>query len=216
MTGEVAPVGSAGGEDSGQQLRASHEDRDRVVEQLRVAAGDGRLDADELDHRLEVALTARTYGELAALTADLPVTGTGALAASVPRAARQTARIEIGSATLKRTGHWEVPQHLDIRIGSGTVLLDFTQVTVSHSRVDIDADVRSGSLVIVTRPGVTVDAGEVSIKSGSVRTRSWPGPPAPATLLIQVTGQVASGSVVARPPRRTFWQWLLRKPLALP
>jgi hypothetical protein len=42
------------------------------VEQLRVAAGDGRLTADELDHRLETALTARTYGELAALTADLP------------------------------------------------------------------------------------------------------------------------------------------------
>ena len=27
-------------------LRASHEDRDQVVEQLRVAGGDGRLDAE--------------------------------------------------------------------------------------------------------------------------------------------------------------------------
>ena len=54
------------------ELRASYEDRDKVAEQLRVAAGDGRLTADELDQRLEAALTARTYGELAALTADLP------------------------------------------------------------------------------------------------------------------------------------------------
>ena len=46
-------------------LRASHEDRDRVVDVLRAAAGDGRLSAGELDARLESALTARTLGELA-------------------------------------------------------------------------------------------------------------------------------------------------------
>ena len=60
------------------ELRASHEDRDRVVELLRTAAGDGRLTAEELDERLEAALTARTHSELAVLTADLPaITGTG-------------------------------------------------------------------------------------------------------------------------------------------
>src|SRR5258707_7957238 len=64
------------------QLRASHQDRDRVVEILRVAAGDGRLSADELDERLEAALTARTFGELAALTTDLPAPG-GAVGAAV-------------------------------------------------------------------------------------------------------------------------------------
>lgn len=37
-------------------LRASHEDRDRVVDALRVAGGDGRLTAGELDARLERAL----------------------------------------------------------------------------------------------------------------------------------------------------------------
>ncbi len=63
----------AGGQDPGRpELRASHEDRDRVVELLRVAAGDGRLTADELDERLEAALTARTQRELVVLTADLP------------------------------------------------------------------------------------------------------------------------------------------------
>src|SRR5690242_20208884 len=66
MTGELSPA------DPG-ELRASHEDRDRVAEQLRVAAGDGRLTGAELDERLELALTARTYRELAALVADLPV-----------------------------------------------------------------------------------------------------------------------------------------------
>jgi hypothetical protein len=60
-----------------ENLRASHEDRDEVVEELRVAGGDGRLDAEQLHQRLQSALTARTYGQLAALVADLstqPVT----------------------------------------------------------------------------------------------------------------------------------------------
>ncbi|KPC69602.1 hypothetical protein ADL27_54005, partial [Streptomyces sp. NRRL F-6602] len=54
------------------QLRVSHEERDAVVERLRDAAGDGRLDIDELEERVGRALTAKTYGELAPLTADLP------------------------------------------------------------------------------------------------------------------------------------------------
>src|ERR1700729_4540886 len=64
-------------------LRASHADRDLVVEQLRVAAGDGRLSPEELDERLELALTARTYAELATLGADLPATRAGASPAAL-------------------------------------------------------------------------------------------------------------------------------------
>jgi hypothetical protein len=211
MTGEIAPVGEGREPAAGQELRASYEDRDRVAEELRVAAGDGRLTADELDQRLEAALTARTYGELAALTTDLP--GVARVEPAVPVVRpRQAARIDVGSASLKRAGQWEVPQQLDVHIGSGTVVLDLTRTTVPHSVIEIDADVRSGSLKIVTRPGVAVDATDVTIRSGSVKIRSWPGPPSPATLLIHVTGSVTSGSIVARPPRRTFWQWLMRRP----
>ena len=72
MTDEASPPQRGAELASQAGLRASHGDRDRVVELLRVAAGDGRLTAEELDERLEAALTARTYGELAALTTDLP------------------------------------------------------------------------------------------------------------------------------------------------
>lgn len=53
-------------------LRASDADREHVAEQLRNAAAEGRLLAEELEHRLGAALTARTYGELDAVVADLP------------------------------------------------------------------------------------------------------------------------------------------------
>jgi Domain of unknown function (DUF1707) len=72
MTGEALPPGPGDDVVPPSELRASHEDRDWVAEALRVAAGDGRLTADELDQRLEKALTARTMGELAALSRDLP------------------------------------------------------------------------------------------------------------------------------------------------
>jgi len=74
---EVSPAGRPGGGG----IRASHADRDTVVEQLRVAGGDGRLTLEELDERLEAAQTDRTYGELAALKANLPETGRPANAA---------------------------------------------------------------------------------------------------------------------------------------
>ena len=66
MTGKVTPQGRDDELAAPDGLRASHEDQDRVAELLRVAVGDGRLTAEELDERLEAALTARTYGELQA------------------------------------------------------------------------------------------------------------------------------------------------------
>jgi len=75
MTGDGLPAAPGPGGGAKPELRASDEDRERVVERLRVAAGDGRLTAAELDERLGAALTARTSRELAALTADLPEAG---------------------------------------------------------------------------------------------------------------------------------------------
>jgi hypothetical protein len=53
-------------------LRASDADRDQIAEHLRRASTEGRLAGDELEPRLETALSARTYGELDAVVADLP------------------------------------------------------------------------------------------------------------------------------------------------
>lgn len=58
-------------------LRASDADREQIAERLRRAATEGRLLADELEERLGVALSARTYGELDAVVADLPTTSLG-------------------------------------------------------------------------------------------------------------------------------------------
>jgi len=53
-------------------MRASDADRDRAVELLNDAYGEGRLSRDEHDGRLEDALSARTYADLDQIVADLP------------------------------------------------------------------------------------------------------------------------------------------------
>ena len=55
-----------------ERMRASREDRERVIDVIKTAFVQDRLDLDELAGRVGQALTARTYGQLAALTADLP------------------------------------------------------------------------------------------------------------------------------------------------
>ena len=210
MTGDAVPVDHGGDAAALGELRASHEDRDEVVEQLRVAAGNGRLTADELDQRLEAALTARTCGELAALTADLPGgPGRGITATAGARPA-DTAAIIGGGGTARRDGRWIVPPTLEVRVASGKVVLDFTDAVVRSPEVQVDVNVRSGSLVIVTRPGMVVDAGNVAVRSGEVKVRSGWGQQGPVTLRIGLTGTVGSGNITVRPPRRTFPQWLRR------
>lgn len=73
----------------GDRLRAGHADREQVIESLKDAFVDGRLTRDELSTRAGQALSARTYADLAALTADIPAipvapAATGRLRRSAP------------------------------------------------------------------------------------------------------------------------------------
>jgi hypothetical protein len=57
-----------------------------VAELLRHGTAEGRLTADEFDERLDALYAARTYGELDALVADLPVrSASGAGSTGIPR-----------------------------------------------------------------------------------------------------------------------------------
>ena len=53
-------------------LRVSHADREQVIDALKVAFVQGRVAKGELDLRVSQAFAARTYADLAAVTADLP------------------------------------------------------------------------------------------------------------------------------------------------
>ncbi|MEU7589193.1 DUF1707 domain-containing protein [Micromonospora sp. NPDC049230] len=54
------------------ELRASDDDRNRVVAELHRHTAAGRLTLDEFSDRAGAVWTSRTLGDLAALTRDLP------------------------------------------------------------------------------------------------------------------------------------------------
>ena len=217
--------GSGGQSDSpavvaSEELRASHADRDQVVEVLRVAAGDGRLSPAELDDRLERALTARTYAELAALTTDLPATpGTAVVPlGAVSATPKDLVRIHVHGSSVRRDGRWVVPKELDVKVKGGAVTLDFTEAVITQPLLRITADVRGGALRLITRPGIVVDAGDLSVHGGGVELPEPPGPGVPVYLRVEIAGSVRGAGITAGPPdpprrpRRTLWQWLRRAP----
>jgi hypothetical protein len=79
-------------------LRASHADREHVIDTLNVAFTDGRLTKDEFDTRVGQALVSRTYAALAPLTADIPVRP---MQAPPPRQRVQRVRASVGTATVR-------------------------------------------------------------------------------------------------------------------
>jgi Domain of unknown function (DUF1707) len=54
------------------RLRASHADRERVIDTLKAAYVYGLVTKDEFDERASQTFAARTYAELAVITADIP------------------------------------------------------------------------------------------------------------------------------------------------
>jgi hypothetical protein len=109
MTGPGGEMAAAGRG----RLRASHADRERVIDVLEAAFVQGRLTMDEFDVRLAEVLASRTYAELAAVTADLPVGLIVADLAVRPARARVPANMGvrsgvrlIGTGTMLAAGVW--------------------------------------------------------------------------------------------------------------
>ena len=204
MTAESSSAGDRHEPDPRSELRASHADRDRTVEVLRDAAGDGQLTASELDERVEAALTARTKSELSTLTADLRV--------GDDRPARELVRIDQRFGEVERTGRWVVPRRMRIKATAGNVTLDFTEAVIAHSTLHIEIDLGLGAdLLLVTKPGIVVETDDLTVRRGDIKIRHS-ADQVPVTLTVLVSGQVRGGDVVARFPRRTFWQWVRREP----
>ncbi|MET8627080.1 DUF1707 domain-containing protein [Kitasatospora sp. NPDC004669] len=195
-------------------MRASHADRDRVVDQLSGAAGEGRLTADELDQRLEAALSARTVGELAELTADLPPLPV--LAGGIATEAKDVLRIEQSFSPVERVGRWVLPRRLELCAQWCEVTLDFTQAVITHDTLQIDVNMQGKNLTLVAAPGIVVDTDGLSLAFAKLKDHQAPDPDVPIALRVELVGTKAFGRVIVRQPRRTAARWLLRKPASLP
>jgi hypothetical protein len=141
-------------------LRASDDEREAIVMRLRDAAGEGRLNLEELAQRVEAADGARTRADLDALVADLPPPGTAmAHAAQTRPAPSSTGRRRlygiVGGDTL--SGPFELSGELRVINVMGGADLDLTQAVLPWGEATVRVfSLMSGSNITVPR-GVRVE-----------------------------------------------------------
>ena len=170
-------------------LRASHEDRNRVVDVLRIAGGDGRLSAEELDARLEAALTARTLGELALLTGDLP---------TAP-AAKDVLVIDQHGGKYVQEGRWQVPARIELRTRECQVTFDFTHAVVTSNVLRIETDMVHGKLLVVSAPDIVIDTDGLALTYSKLKLHSKDAAADPR-LRIVLVGRLLHAKVIEKRP----------------
>ncbi|MGP3686317.1 DUF1707 SHOCT-like domain-containing protein [Streptomyces sp. IBSNAI002] len=198
------------------ELRASDADRDRVLERLRDAVAEGRLDMEEFEERLEAAYKSRTYAELEPLTRDLPSAGApaplpapfaapGASGASWPARIGGRASSATGIAVMsafQRKGAWTVPARFDAVAFWGGGELDLREANFAEREVVINCIAIMGGIEITVPPGVEVEVRGFGLM-GAFDQRDTPGPPEPGAPRVVVTGLAFWGGVEVKvkPPK---------------
>jgi len=191
-------------------LRASDADRDRVIELLRAAVADGRLDQGEFDERLDAALAARTIDALAPLTADLIAVPGSAAARTLPPAgtpaepAAELLTIKERHGSVRRDGRWTLPHRLVLRTAWSDVMLDLTSAVPSGPELVIELRVTGGNVELVLAPGMEVDANELAVRYSKLAISRDAGDNTPETLRVRLVGRMRHGRIDTRwlTPRR--------------
>jgi uncharacterized protein DUF1707 len=182
------------------RIRASDADRDRVLDLLGAAAGDGRLTLVELDERVGAALSARTLGELAALTADLATRPGGPGGPEMAARAEDVIRISQRGGSVVLGGRWAVPQRLILRPSWCDVMLDFTDALITHSTLPVEMNMRGGSLILVAGPGTVVDTSALAVRCTDVTTGAGASRGRPILLRLELAGRMRYGWLELRHP----------------
>ncbi|MFF8031145.1 DUF1707 domain-containing protein [Streptomyces sp. NPDC016626] len=195
---------------SARDLRASDADRERVAEILRDALAEGRLDMEEFEERLDATYRARTYGDLAPITRDLPGHGTASvpavsLAKDPERGGDWGSRIVRGDepastwavavmSGFQRKGHWTVPRRFNCFAFWGGGEIDLREAYFADREIVINAVAIMGGVDVVVPPGVEVVVRGVGVMGGfDHREEGVPGEPGAPRVV--VTGLAFWGGV---------------------
>jgi Domain of unknown function (DUF1707)/Cell wall-active antibiotics response 4TMS YvqF len=190
----------------GSLLRASDADRDQTVEALAAASAAGRLTLEEYSQRSEAALTAKTLGDLAGLTADLPDSALPVVArgAAARGAADESEQIVAVLGNESRKGPWVVPEHMTVRSVLGDCHLEMQEAVLGQRVTTIDATVRFGSVTVYVPDGIDVRmSGRAVLGAKSSQLQGQPRPGAPVLI---VRCDVFCGQITVRRP-----DWMMRR-----
>jgi hypothetical protein len=177
-------------------LRASDSDRDRVVSALSAAFGDGRLTQEEFSERASAACSAKTLGELEALTTDL---------SEVPLVRLDGGHVISGIfAPARRDGRWVVPETVAITAVRSTVEVDFRQALLQASRVQVNVTSIVGKVYLYVPDGIRVEVTGRALLGRTSLGRNRGGAAvlhgSPDTPVINVRALVLGGKLEVRTP----------------
>jgi hypothetical protein len=133
-------------------LRASDEDRDAAAAVLSGALAVGRLTSTEYAERLDAAYTARTQGELAPLTRDLP--DSDATGAGVEPAGR--AEVAARFSKVIRSGRWVAGRRTRLTAHFGALIINLAQAVLPGREVTVEINAFCGKLIIIVPAGAHV------------------------------------------------------------
>ena len=148
------------------ELRVSDADRERVVQLLQHAAGEGRLTMEELAERVDAAYEARVGSELAVLTADLPAPAPGA-AFGTPADAKPPRRwlfSILGGGD--RRGRWRVGERLNAIAFWGGGDIDLRDASLESGTATITLVAVMGGFDVIVPPGVDVEVSGFAFMGG--------------------------------------------------
>jgi DUF1707 SHOCT-like domain len=191
-------------------LRASDADRERTAELLRRAAGEGRLDVDELEERLGTVYATRTQAELEALVADVVVPEDRERAPRVPvRSGNDGTRwlVAIMSGH-DRKGRWRVGANLNVINIMGGSDLDFNDAEFADDVVTVNVFSLMGGASIRVPEGLNVEVSNFALMGGNDadigNERPDPGGPTLRLKLISIMGgsDVKRGRKLSREEKR--------------
>ncbi|MDF1605392.1 DUF1707 domain-containing protein [Nocardioides sp. YIM 152315] len=188
------------------QMRISDDDRHRVAEILREAAGEGRLDLDELDERLEATYAARTYSDLVPITSDLPPPQprhAPARPASAEPATRHDSSIAIMGG-VDRKGVWEVgPRHTAFAMMGG-VDIDLREAVFTSAETVITANAFWAGIDVIVNERTRVVVEGVGVLGAFDQVDKVPPQLAPDSPVVRVRGValMAGVTVVRKGPKR--------------
>jgi hypothetical protein len=140
-------------------LRASDDDRDRSVLDLRDHLLAGRLTLDEFTQRVEAAITAKTHRDLVALGSDLPAVQ---VAGTVQR--RKPVRLSAALfAHIVRRGRMRFKRRTLTVAVFADIDLDLREAEIEGLRTTVTAFIGFGNVDIYVPEGIAVDVGGIAI-----------------------------------------------------
>jgi hypothetical protein len=182
-----------------ESLRVSDAERDDVLRTLGDHAAVGRLTLDELEDRSGRALTAKTRGDLATLTSDLPAVGTASLAPSRRKPVRWMVAIMGGS---QRRGRFRTVGRINAVMIMGGEDIDLREAEIEGGELTLNMFALMGGASIYVPDSVDLEVGGFSFMGGheEVGSDRRPRPGAPV-IRIRVYQMMSGASIYRLPPQ---------------